>query len=501
MFKKLKNASPAAKASLAYTICNIIQKSISFLTLPLFTHLLTETQIGEYTVYLTWSAIFTIIITLNLSFGTFDKAMMEFKDEKEKYVSSIHFIVFALSFVFLAIYVPLALTIPQINSFLDLPPKLIILMVGEIIGTFAIQTWFSKEKFEYRWKWVVVVTLLIAVLAPALGYLLVKLFPAEQGGEARIYGYAFINIAVGAFFIVYNIVKGKKVYDKKFWKYAFAFNIPLIPYYFSQIIFNQSDRIMIDLMIGTDVAGIYGIAYNFALILSFVVTAVNSGYVPWLYRKIEAKDPKANRLVSVLIFSIVSVLVMFTIWVGPEAIWLLTSGKESYQAAVHVIPPVALSLILLLLSQYSINIQFYYKQKWRLVFASLFSAALNIGLNYWLIPIYGFVAAGYTTLVSYIVFAILNYICILSKVKKGGELNGIFNIWILSGIFVAFAGLSYVGYFLYPYRWVRLGIFIGMFVVAVVLAIIFRKKIMAFISKFRKHDEVKEEIKEGEENA
>ena len=498
MFKKMKNASPAAKASLAYTICNIIQKSISFLTLPLFTHILTEGQIGEYTVYLTWSAIFTILITLNLSFGTFDKAMMEFKDEKEKYVSSIHFIVFGLSIVFLAIYIPLSLFVPQINSFLDLPPKLVFLMVGEIIGTFAIQTWFSKEKFEFRWKWVVIVTLLIAVLAPILGYILIKLFPIEEGGIARIYGYAFINIAFGAFFIVYNIIKGKTVFDKKFWRYALTFNIPLIPYYFSQIIFNQSDKIMIDLMVGTDVAGIYGIVYNFALILTFVVTAINSGYVPWLYRKIESKEPKSNNLISILIFTIVSVMVVFTIWIGPEAVWLLTSGKESYQAAIHVIPPVALSLILLLLSQYSINIQFFYKQKWRLIFASIFSAALNIGLNYWLIPIFGFVAAGYTTLASYIVFAILNYVCIIPKVKKTGELHGIFNIWILSGVFVFFAGISYIGYFLYPYRFVRLGIFAGMIITSVILLIVFREKIMKFISKFKRHNEENNELQNVE---
>ena len=127
MFSRWKKMNPAAKTSFAYTICNILQKSISFLTLPLFTRLLTTEQYGQYGIYTTWSAIFTILITLNLSFGTFDRAMIKFEDKRDKYVSSIHIIVLALSILFLAIYLPLS---GFINQFLSLPTPLVLLMVG-----------------------------------------------------------------------------------------------------------------------------------------------------------------------------------------------------------------------------------------------------------------------------------------------------------------------------------------------------------------------------------
>ena len=185
------------------------------------------------------------------------------------------------------------------------------------------------------------------------------------------------------------------------------------------------------------------------------------------------------------------------IWIAPEAMFIL--APESYAEAVYVIPPVALSLILLLYSQFAINIQFYYEQKWLLVIASIASAGLNIGLNFWLIPIYGYLAAGYTTLASYIVFALANFLCIIKQLKKGGDLHRIYNIWALIVMLVAFAGISFLGMFLYPYRWVRLGIVIGLFVVVVILLIIYRKRIFEFIKKFRAKDEAPE-INEVETN-
>ena len=495
MFSRWKKMNPAAKTSFAYTICNILQKSISFLTLPLFTRLLTTEQYGQYGIYTTWSAIFTILITLNLSFGTFDRAMIKFEDKRDKYVSSIHIIVLALSILFLAIYLPLS---GFINQFLSLPTPLVLLMVGEIVTLFAFQTWCSKEKFDYHWKPLVIVTLAMSIAAPLLAFLLV--INTDEKGYARIMGYAIINIAVGLFFLVYNIVKGKTLFSKEIWKYALTFNIPLLPYYFSQIIFNQSDRIMIEKLVGMDEAGIYTVAYSFALILSFVLTAINSGYVPWLYRGIKSKNFLANRSVSLGIAFIFSVMIAGVIWIAPEAMFIL--APESYAEAVYVIPPVALSLILLLYSQFAINIQFYYEQKWLLVIASIASAGLNIGLNFWLIPIYGYLAAGYTTLASYVVFALANFLCIIKQLKKGGDLHRIYNIWALIITLIAFAGISFLGMFLYPYRWVRLGIVIGLFAIAVILLIIYRKRIIEFIKKFRAKDEAPDidEAKIDEQN-
>ena len=51
---------------------------------------------------------------------------------------------------------------------------------------------------------------------------------------------------------------------------------------------------------------------------------------------------------------------------------------------------------------------FYFEENSYLVKGSILSAVLNIVLNFILIPVFGYVVAGYTTLFSYIVFWLSN---------------------------------------------------------------------------------------------
>ena len=80
IFSKLKKKNSAipvtVKASTAYIVCTIFQKCLSFITLPLFTRLLTKEQYGQYTIYSSWSGILTMFLTLNLAYGSFSKAMI-----------------------------------------------------------------------------------------------------------------------------------------------------------------------------------------------------------------------------------------------------------------------------------------------------------------------------------------------------------------------------------------------------------------------------------------
>ena len=49
ILKKWKKVPLVIKVSVSYAICNVLQKCLSFITLPLFTRLLTTDQYGQYT--------------------------------------------------------------------------------------------------------------------------------------------------------------------------------------------------------------------------------------------------------------------------------------------------------------------------------------------------------------------------------------------------------------------------------------------------------------------
>jgi len=63
--KKIYNKmSIASKAALWFTICGFVQKGISFITVPIFTRLLTTEQYGVVSIFYSWESIFIIFCTL-----------------------------------------------------------------------------------------------------------------------------------------------------------------------------------------------------------------------------------------------------------------------------------------------------------------------------------------------------------------------------------------------------------------------------------------------------
>ena len=470
LINKWKSIPIQAKASVSYAVCSILQKSLSFFTLPLFTRLMTVEQYGQYSVYTSWTSILTIFITLNLAYGSFSTAMVKFERDRPRYIAAIQNVVLALSVIFLAIYLPFA---DAWNKLFELSTALVCLMVAEIVTHFSLMCWYGLKRFEFKYISVIALTLTTSVAAPTLAYFLV--INSEEKGYARIFGYALVTIAVGVALFVSNAIKGKGGFGKQYIRYALGFNIPLITYYLSQVVFNQSDRIMISHISGTDKAGMYNVAYSLATLLIFVLNAINNSYVPWFYSKIKEGKEAENRNVANGIALLMAFLLLGVIALAPEIIFVMAG--EAYAQAAWVVPPVAMSILLLFYSQLFINVEFYYEEKALLIWGSVGSAILNVVLNAWLIPLCGFVAAGYTTLASYVVFAAANYFTMRLILKKNGFTQEAFDLKSLILLFLAFMALSFVAMALYSLPFVRYGI-----VAAVLLALaIMHKRVIAFV--------------------
>ncbi len=470
LMKKWKSIPIQAKASVSYAVCSILQKSLSFFTLPLFTRLMTVEQYGQYSVYTSWSSILTIFITLNLAYGSFSTAMVRFEQDRPRYIAAIQNIVLGLSAIFLAIYLPFA---DMWNKLFELPTALVCLMVAEIVTHFSLMCWYGIKRFEFKYISVIALTLTTAVAAPMLAYFLIV--NSEEKGYARIFGYASVMIAVGAALFVSNAIKGKGGFSKQYIRYALGFNIPLITYYLSQVVFNQSDRIMISHISGTDKAGMYNVAYSLATLLIFVLNAINNSYVPWFYGKIKEGKESENRNVANGIALLMAFLLLGVIALAPEIIFIMAG--EAYAQAAWVVPPVAMSILLLFYSQLFINVEFYYEEKALLIWGSVGSALLNVALNAWLIPLCGFVAAGYTTLASYVVFAVSNYFTMRLILRKNGFTQEAFDLRSLILLFFVFMALSFTAMALYGLPWVRYGIIAAVLLVIVIM----HKKVLAFV--------------------
>lgn len=462
--------SVPAKAAIWYSFCNILQKGISFIVVPIYVRLLTIAEYGQYTVFQSWRDVLIIVATLNLYCGVFTKAMVDYKDDRDRYTSCMQGLSTVVTLALLVIY----LVVSNFwSSLLEIDFITIILLFVYYVFYPAFLFWSVRQRVEYKYKSMIIATLMTSILTPVLSIILLKV--TSLGENAVIWGFLFVQIVVGAIFYFYNFVRGKCFYNKDYWEHALKFNIPLIPHYLSLIVLGQADRIMIKDICGADKAGIYSLAYSVSLLMNVFIAAINGSLVPWIYEKLKHKDYKPISMVSRNLCILVGIMTLGAILISPEIIHIL--GTEEYMEAIWVVPVVSLSVYYIFCYGLFSNIEFYFNATGYVMIASTVGAALNIVLNALFIPIYGFIAAAYTTLVCYILFMVMHYLFMRKICKTQIEGEVVYdNKFIAVSSIILFA-LMFACLLIYRITAVRYCII----ALLVVIAIIYRRKIGALM--------------------
>lgn len=406
-----KNINLGVKVSIWFTFCNFFQKGISMLSVPIFTRLMTTDEYGVYSVYQSWYQILTVVVTLNLFAGVYNKGLVKYEDDKDRFTSSMQGLSTLTTVLFFLIYI---VAIDFWTKVFELIPIYMIAMFMELLFVPAYSYWSARQRFEYRYKGLVIVTVIMSLSSPVVGILAV--LTANNKAFARVMAYAAVQACIGLLFFIYNIYKGKNIYVKEYWKYALAFNLPLIPHYLSQIVLNQADRIMISRIVDVGGAAIYSVAYNISLIMSLFTNAINSTFVPSLYNSLKNNAYENIKKNSDYVIIIAAALTALAMLFGPELIAIFAPAE--YQAAVWIIPPVSMSVYFIAVYSLFVNIEFYFEKTKYVMYVSVAGAVLNILLNWVFITKYGYIAAGYTTVFCYLLFSAGHYLLYRYLSKK-----------------------------------------------------------------------------------
>lgn len=410
IIKKFNN-SKVIKAGMWYTFGNFFIKGIAFITIPIFTRLLSTSDYGIINVYNTWLGIFTIILSLNL-YSVAGRAKYEFKDSYNQFLSSVLF----LSTIVFLFFSFLIILLKHLSlNFLGLQPTLIYILLIQSYFSFVQQYYLSKLRFNYHYKSYMFISVISSVSVIILSIFLIVAFKSEKY-LGRIYGGFIVILILGIILYFKLIIDGKKLIDFKFWKYALAFSVPLIPHSLSGIILAQFDRIMINKFIGASEAGIYSFAYNLGLIVSVIWVSFNNAWSPWFYENMEKKDfENINKKLKYYIIFFSSIIFII-IFISPEIVKIMSS--RNYWDGLSLVPIIMASYFFVFLYSLFVNIEFYYKKTHFISLGTILSATLNIILNYIMIPRYGYVAAAWTTFISYVFYFMYNYVIVKFILKK-----------------------------------------------------------------------------------
>lgn len=462
--------SNVSKATFWFLVCNILTKCISMLTTPIFTRLLSTEEMGVFNTFLSWTQILTIIVTLRLDFSVFYKGMEKFSDQKDEYTATMQTITSFLTILFFCIYIIFQKPINQITG---LSTLLSILLFVEIFFYSAISFWMLRQRYTFQYRSVIGVTLGLTFTQTLLG--IIGVIVTNYQGVGRILAWLLSNIVFGIFIYIHNYKKSKHIYVRGFAKFALMFTIPLLPHYFSSYVLDQFDRIMIQHIIGYAAVGIYSVGFSCGYVIRIITSSFNNTLIPWIFQTLKKQDYQTLRRCINSIFHCVLICFMGYMTLAPEIVHIF--APVQYYNAVYTMVVITASAFLIFVYELYSNMEIYFGENKFSMYIAIVGSVMNMILNYIFILKYGYTAAAYTTMVSYIYFCISHFIYIRRVMKKKiGEY--LFPYRDLSVPVICMVMYALFISSILTYQFVRYGIVL----LLIIYTFVQRKKIFAFLT-------------------
>lgn len=427
MVNKKKKETSLVGAAMLYTIGTFLLKGINFITMPIFTNLLTTKDFGIIAIYTTWSGVFTIFIGLGIN-GTIGSAKANLSEnEYREYLSSNMFLA---TISFIVILLMTILLNDLVSSLLGLSKFLCIVLVINSFFTFVINFVSSVYAFDKEPKKHLKLSIITTVLNIILSIMLV-LSMSSNKYLGRIYGGVVVSILIGFILYLNIFFEGKKLISKKYWLYCLPMAIPIIFHNLSHLVLNQADIVMLQRYLDEGEVGIYSYSYNIGVMLNVIHMSINSAWVAYYFDSLKAKlneEVEKRAKIYIAIFSVMTVLFILG---GGEIIRILS--PKTFWSGIDILPLIILGYYFVFLYTFGVNYEFYNKKTAFIASGTIVAAIINIGINLILIPKIGMMAAAISTLIAYFILFIMHEI-IVRIILKHRDFS--FKYYIYSIIFV-----------------------------------------------------------------
>lgn len=444
LIKRYKALSLPVKAAIWFTSVNFITKGINFITVPIFTKFLSTSEYGKVSIFLTYQGILINFATFEMYSGAYIRGMLRYKENVSLFTWSEQLLSTIITIIVFIISIPV---MPWIIANAQINYHIYILMYCYFMVFPAYQCWVSKKRFDYNYKPVIISAVMYSVLSIIIP--LVAVMKLNPTSSVRISFMLFTETTICLPFYLYNIhfrqlISNRKTVLKQ-WKFLILFQTPSVVHALSYIILSSMDRIMIGKMAGNAETGIYSLATTIASVITILSISANQVLKPWRYQKMEKHNYKIIRSTSNVLLVAFGVAIILWVLVAPDIIHLLF--PTDYYQAIWVIPPVSISVFFVFLYSMFVDIEeYYYKTKYTM-YATTISAVANIIMNYFGIKLWGYIACAYTTLICYILLAILHLFWSNKASNNHGiHINQIFNIKYicLLSFFLTIGGLLFI---------------------------------------------------------
>ncbi len=273
-----------------YLLATIATKALSFVSIPVYTSLLTVEEYGVFNVFMSTAGLAAVILTLNTEVAI-GRYYYDAKNEEDfkRFVGTsvrISLVVFcSLSFLLVILSKPLSL-------FLGFDTLLTLAIIPVSLYTVMNSVFVQIYQPLLKSRKIAIVSSLQAYISFALSVVAIMLL-----NEKRYYGQV-IGTLLAMLFIANYSVRQINAYctpcfDKRFIKYILSYSIPNLPYALSSLIIAQFGKLIIGQQQGFEAAGLYSYASNIAALMCIIISVTNSAWIPYFFTYMNIKDYKS----------------------------------------------------------------------------------------------------------------------------------------------------------------------------------------------------------------
>jgi len=415
-----------ASQTAIYGLSSIVGRLLNYLLVPLHTRVFFPEQYGVVTEMYSYVAFLLIVLTYGFETAFFRFAKNE-EDKSQVYSTSL-LSLFVSSVLFFLIAVIFSGSIANLIEYPNHSDYII--WFALILATDAITAIpFAKLRLENRaFKFAFIKLINIGV--NIIGNLFFLLFcPWVLQDSSSIFyslassvyspefgvGYVFISNLLASlvtfFLLLPDMLKAGLSFKKNLWFRMMKYSLPLLVGGLAGITNEMFSRVSMKYQLNEDVAmhelGIFGACYKVAVLMTIFIQTFRFAAEPFFFSQSKDKDAKWLYAEVMKWFVIACSVIYIGVLLFMNVVKYFIG--ETYHEGLSIVPVLLMSNIFLGIF-FNLSIWFKLNDKTQFgAWLAIFGAILTIGLNYFLIPLYGYEGASWATFIVYLSMMLASY--------------------------------------------------------------------------------------------
>lgn len=429
MREKIKSLS---KDTLIYGTSTVIQRFLAFILVPLYTNTFPPSEFGIISNLFAYIAILNVFFSIGFESGYFKFAStLEIGDKKENF-SLPFFSVFINSLILSSIIFFLPYQIAPLFQ-LDAAHAPLLRYAALILFFDAVVLIpFANLRLHRRAKQFGLLKVISITINISLNIILI--FVLKWGIEAVFISNA---IASGVTFLIFIPLILKNIsftFNKELYKEMLKFSLPIIPAGIGASFVQVIDRPILTYLTDDTTVGIYQANYRLGILMMLFVSIYEFAWRPFFLQTAKEANAKQifSKIMTLFIFAM-CILFLFLSFYLENIIKIPLPFRgyligQSYWSGISIVPIVLAGYLM-----YGIYVNLmagiYIEKKTKyLPLITGIGAAVNVAVNFLLIPKLGMTGAAYATLVSYFAMMVGIYITANKFYKVNYEFSKIYLI-------------------------------------------------------------------------